>query len=311
MSEIFNTILALGGAGAGIYGAIRAWLSNRKMKQIEEEKLSTKLNLDFNYEFSEYNGEKLCHGYIKWSNMGLTNIKLIKLNIDARNREDELHQSYIPPNGDLDSTFKPLSKQIEYLELVGINNHKFVNFSNDLKKNEIKIFKDDLVYGLELSSRQKRALKEEGLDVDIDPLAIEKNLSNYIDKRISKLKEISLIKDKNERLSELRQFLFYEVLIKDIRGLQFFPGESRSQEFLLRYKGIGMIYLNIETASVRLLLKSIDAIERYKVICDDIIDSERISDLTIKKFKKILEIVISPEAMEIHKQKSNYLIYLN
>ena len=162
MNDILNFSLAGAGAAAGIYGAIRAWLSNRKMKQIEEEKLSSKLNINFTYDLIKSGETNMCRGIIKWSNLGLTNIKIIKLNIDIRDREDELRESYLPPGNNLESSFSAFSKKVDEIELVAVNNHKLVNFSNDLKKGEVKIFQDDPIYGLKLSSKQKRKLKESG-----------------------------------------------------------------------------------------------------------------------------------------------------
>ncbi len=310
VSEIINVSLSICGAAAGIYGAIRAWLSNRQMKQIEGEKLATKLNIDVNYELIESDKEKLCQCVIKWTNLGLANIKIIKLNIDARDREDEMRNSYIPPENNLESTFKPLSRKIENLELIAINNHKLVNFSNNKEKGEVKIYRSDPIYGLELSSRQKRQLKEKGEEVEIDPLRIKKNISDYIKKKATRLQEIYSRIGTDGFKNELKKFLFHETLVKELRGIQLFPEETRQQEFFLRYEGEGVIYLNVESATIRLQLKNIDSIEKYKLIADEIIDSIELTSSMIKKFEDNLKLIITPAAMEIHKQKSNLLIYL-
>jgi len=308
MSEILNASLSIGGASAGIYGAIRAWLANRKMKQFEKEKLAVKLNIDFNYELIESDKDKICHGIIKWSNMGLTNIKIIKLNIDARDRSKEMVKSYLPPENNPNSTLTPYSKKIENMKLVSINNHKLVNFSNNVEKGEVKIIRNDLIYGLELTSREKRNLRESGEEVDVDSLEMKQNITNYINNKVSVLKEKYLESDKNKEI--LIQFLFFNTLVKDLRGIQLFPEETREQEFFLTYEGEGIIYLNVETATIRLQLRSIDAIELYKALSDQIVDSRELTDSHVKKFKKILNLIILPAALGIHKQKSNFLIYL-
>ncbi|KKN24294.1 hypothetical protein LCGC14_0896230, partial [marine sediment metagenome] len=106
------------------------------------------------------------------------------------------------------------------------------------------------------------------------------------------------------------KFLFTDTLVKELRGIQLFPQESRDQEFYLTYKGEGIVYLNVESATIRLQLKNIVAIEEYKSMGDELIDAKVLSDILIEKFRNLLTLIISPTALEIHKHKSNYLIYL-
>ncbi len=310
VNEIFNFVLSGAGAAAGIYGAIRAWLSNKKMKQIEEEKLSSKLSTTFTYELIKSGQDKVCRGIIKWSNLGLTNIKLIKLNIDIRDREDEMRSSYLPSANDPEVLFNPLSNRIEGIELVAINNHKLANFSNDPKKREVKIFKNDPIYGLQLSSREKRKLKERGEEVEIDVLEIKRNINYYINSKINRLKEIFSAKHVEGFKKKLINFLFYDTLVRELRGIQLFPQEVKDQEFFLRYFGEGIVYLNVESATIRLQLKNVTAIENYKSIGDEIIDAETLSGTLIEKYRALLTSIVSPASLEIFKQKSNYLIYL-
>ena len=310
MNDILNFSLAGAGAAAGIYGAIRAWLSNRKMKQIEEEKLSSKLRMEFSYDLIKSGDTNMCKGTIKWSNLGLTNIKIIKLNIDIRDRENELHESYLPPGNNLESKFKPFGKKIDSMDLIAVNNHKLVNFSNDFKKQEVRIFDDDLIYGLKFSSKQKRKLKESGEDVEIDVFQIKKNISYYIENKIAKLQEIFSNKENEIFKKTLVKFVFNDTLVRELRGIQLFPQETKDQEFFLKYKGEGIVYLNVESATIRLQLQNIAAIERYKSLGDEIMDAEELSDLLIEKFRNLLTLIISPTALEIHKHKSNYLIHL-
>ena len=310
MNDVVNFALASAGAVAGIYGAIRAWLSNKKMKQIEEEKLSSKLNINFNYDLIKSGETNVCRGIVKWSNLGLTNIKIIKLNLDIRDREEELRESYLPPEDNLESLFNPFSKKIDNIELKAVNNHKLVNFTNNFRKREVKIFQDDPIYGLQLSSKQKSKLKESGEDVDIDVLKIKINIKRYIDNKIKRLKEIFSRKESEEFKKILIKFLFTDTLVKELRGIQLFPQESRDQEFYLTYKGEGIVYLNVESATIRLQLKNIVAIEEYKSMGDELIDAKVLSDILIEKFRNLLTLIISPTALEIHKHKSNYLIYL-
>ncbi|KKM16582.1 hypothetical protein LCGC14_1684390 [marine sediment metagenome] len=310
MNDILNFSLAGAGAAAGIYGAIRAWLSNRKMKQIEEEKLSSKLSINFNYDLIKSGETNMCKGIIKFSNLSLTNVKVIKLNFDIRDREDELRESYLPTENDLESKFKPFAKRIDDIKLIAVNNHKLVNFSNDSKKREVKIFQDDPIYGLKLSAKQKRKLKESGEEVEIDALKIKRNISYYIENKITKLHEIFSNKESGEFKKTLVQFLFNETLVRELRGIQLFPEETKDQEFFLEYKGEGIVYLNVESATIRLQLKNITAIEEYKSLGDKMIDVEELTDQLVEKFRNLLTLIVSPASLEIHKHKSNYLIYL-
>ena len=310
VNDILNFSLAGAGATAGIYGAIRAWLSNRKMKQIEEEKLSSKLNIEFTYDLVETGESDICRGVIKWSNLGLTNIKIIKLNLDIRDREDELRESYLPPSDNSESMFNAFGKKIDEIELVAVNNHKLVSFTNNFRKKEVKIFQDDPIYGLQLSSKEKSKLKESGEDIDVDVLKIKININSYIENKINRLKEIFNRKESENFKKTLIKFLFTNTLVRELRGIQLFPQETKDQEFFLKYKGEGIVYLNVESATIRLQLKNIVAIEEYKSIGDEIINTEELSDHLIEKFRNLLTLIISPSALEIHKHKSNYLIYL-
>ena len=94
VNDILNFALAGAGAAAGIYGAIRAWLSNMKMKQIESERLSSKLSIDFTYDLIKSGETNMCRGVIGWTNLGLTNIKIIKLNIDILDVRFSLQTSF-------------------------------------------------------------------------------------------------------------------------------------------------------------------------------------------------------------------------
>jgi len=311
VNDILSFGLAGAGAAAGIYGAIRAWLSNRKMKQIEEESLSSKLSLNFTYDLIKSGEINMCRGVIGWTNLGLTNIKIIKLNIDIRDREDELRESFLPPDGNLKSEYIPFVKKVEHLEIEALNNHKLVNFSNDFDKGEVKIFQDDPIYGLAISARDKRKMKDKGEEVDSDVLEIKKNISKYIDAKINKLIEIFSNKDMEGFKKQLIKFLFTETLVKELRGIQLFPQEKKEQEFYVKYQGEGIVYLNAEIATIRLQLKNIAAMEEYKSLGDKLLDLKELSNPIITKFRKLLTIIVSPTSLEIHKHKSNYLLYLN
>ncbi len=136
------------------------------------------------------------------------------------------------------------------------------------------------------------------------------NIKYYIENKINRLKEIFSRKESEDFKKTLIKFLFNDTLVKELRGIQLFPQETKDQEFFLNYKGEGIVYLNVESATIRLQLKNIVAIEEYKSIGDEIIDAEELSDYLIEKFRTLLNLIISPTALEIHKHKSNYLIYL-
>ena len=67
----------LGGVG-GAYGTIQSWLTQRKMKQVDVERLTTRLDLDFQYSTISTPDYKLLHGVVLLENKGETNLKIWK-----------------------------------------------------------------------------------------------------------------------------------------------------------------------------------------------------------------------------------------
>jgi hypothetical protein len=295
----------------GAYGAIRAYLSERKMRQIDEEKLYVKMDIDFTSDLFVHNNEKYCRAIVSFSNKSLTNVKIISLNIEMRNREDELKKSYHPSHEAESAPFHPIPNQIEAVEIVGINNHKLVNFSNDPRNKEVKVFKTDQIYGLKMKSTEKITLKQQGADVDFDPRNVHKMVNKFIDEQTAKIDAIYAQKSVPDHCEDLKHFFFSDLLPTQIRGLQLFPGETKTQEIILKYKGEGLLYANIESATIRMLMTAIDVEEDFKDICDKIIDSAtEFPSAKRAKFQQNLREVITPIGMEIQKQKSNHLLWL-
>ena len=296
MSE---TLLAVLGGIGGAYGALQSWLTRRKMRQVEEEMLAPKLDIDFRYDIVPGQEFNLLHGVVSFENKGATNVKIIRLNIDVRDRSEEFSQSYLKDNSASDDGFEPLKGGFELLSIVGLNNYKLVNFSNSTSRKAFRIFKQDNIYAREKTKKV----------VDVDD--IDWNIQTYVKEKIEQISDSLRKKSDPDSREELRRLIFIETLGKELRGIQIFPNAVLNQEFIVKYRGSGIIYCNVETSTIRVLQDTIDYIENYKALGEKIFKNQTLDENTRDQLVKVINNIISPESHEIHKQKENFLIYLS
>lgn len=292
------TLLAVLGGIGGAYGALQSWLTRRKMRQVEEEMLAPKLDIDFRYDTVPGQEFNLLHGVVSFENKGATNVQIIRLNIDGRDRSSEFSQSYLKDSSDSDDGFEPLKEGFELLSIVGLNNYKSVNFSNSASSKAFRIFKQDNIYARE---KEKKML---------DVSNIDHNIQTYVEEKIEQLRAILRKKSDPNSREELRYLLFIETLDKELRGIQIFPNAVLNQEFIVKYKGSGILYYNVETSTIRVLQDTIDYIEDYKALGDKIFKNQTLDEDTKDKLVKVLKNILAPESHEIHKQKETFLVYL-
>jgi len=294
-----ETLLAVLGGIGGAYGALQSWLTRRKMRQVEEEMLAPKLDIDFRYNIVLGQEFDLLHGIVSFENKGATNVKIIRLNIDVRDRSNEFSQSYLKHSPDSDDGFEPLKGGFELLNIVGLNNYKLVNFSNSSSGRSFRIFKRDNIYAREKEKKMR----------DIED--IDRNIQTFIEEKIDQLRDFLREKIGPEFREELRRLIFVETIGKELRGIQIFPNAVLHQEFIVKYKGSGILYCNVETSTIRVLQDTIDYIEDYKVLGDRIFKNQTLDENTNDQLVKVLENILSPESHEIHKQKETFLVYLS
>jgi len=294
-----ETLLAVLGGIGGAYGALQSWLTRRKMRQVEEEMLAPKLDIDFRYDIVPGQEFNLLHGVVSFENKGATNVKIIRLNIDVRDRSEEFSQSYLKDNSASDDGFEPLKGGFELLSIVGLNNYKLVNFSNSTSRKAFRIFKQDNIYAREKTKKV----------VDVDD--IDWNIQTYVKEKIEQISDSLRKKSDPDSREELRRLIFIETLGKELRGIQIFPNAVLNQEFIVKYRGSGIIYCNVETSTIRVLQDTIDYIENYKALGEKIFKNQTLDENTRDQLVKVINNIISPESHEIHKQKENFLIYLS
>ena len=293
-----ETLLAVLGGIGGAYGALQSWLTKRKMRQVEEEMLAPKLDIDFRYDIVPGQEFNLLHGVVSFENKGVTNVKIIRLNIDGRDRSNEFSQSYLKDNSASDDGFEPLKGGFELLSIVGLNNYKLVNFSNFTSRRAFRIFKQDNIYA--------RGKTKKMVDVE----DIDQNIQTYLEEKIEQIRDSLRKKNDPEFREELRRLIFIETLGKELRGIQIFPNAVLNQEFIVKYKGSGILYCNVETSTIRVLQDTIDYIENYKALGEKIFKNQTLDENTRNQLVNVINNIISPESHEIHKQKENFLVYL-
>ena len=141
ISSIITIIIAL----YSLYESLR---NKRKFNQLNRESLISKVSIDFNYktekEIDDQN--KIVRGMITFKNMGTTNIKLVELNFDVKDRSDEIKSAFVPSktntnNSDFTIGIQPLKS----LNLIGFNNSKQLSFTNPSNK-YFQVFRSDSAY---------------------------------------------------------------------------------------------------------------------------------------------------------------------
>jgi len=81
MTFLSEALLAVLDGIGGAYGALQSWFTRRKMRQVEEEMLAPKLDIDFRYDIVLGQEFNLLYGVFSFENKGTTNIKIIQLNL--------------------------------------------------------------------------------------------------------------------------------------------------------------------------------------------------------------------------------------
>ena len=291
-------LVILGGLG-GAYGSIQSFLTQRKMKQVEVERLTTRLDIDFHYSTISTPDYNLLHGTVSFENKGETNLKIIRLNIDGRDRSPEFTKSYNQNRSGASTNFVPLQEQVTSLNIVALNNYKQVYFSNSSTEKEFRIFKPDLIYAREIGQKIREVEDVKG------------NINAYIREKIEQLRFILEKKAAANIEQELHNFLFLEMINKELRGLQIFPNAVLNQEFFVKYSGTGVVYLNVETSTIRFLQETIKDVEQYKVLADYIIRTKKLDEELIEQLTTTIRRIVMPESQDIHKQKESFLVYLS
>ena len=292
----FELGLAIIGGLGGAYGAIQSWMTQRKMKQVEAERFSTRLDIAFDHSITSTPEHKLLHGTVTFENKGETNIKIIRLNIDGRDRSSEFAMSYIPDNHKSNPQFDPLPDQLTSIDIVALNNYKQVGFSNS--KSAFKITQPDLIYAREKEPKLREVENVKG------------NIDNYIKDKIDQIHSVLKNKSKTNIEQELGDLLFVKIINKELRGLQLFPGVILGQEFLVEYQGTGVLYLNVETSTIRILHDTINYLETYKELAARINKTQKIDNDLAEQLSNIIRKIVTPESYAIHKQKETFLVHL-
>ena len=117
-------------------------------------------------------------------------------------------------------------------------------------------------------------------------------------------------KSKSNIEQELGDLLFVKIINKELRGLQLFPGVILGQEFLVEYQGSGVLYLNVETSTIRILHETINYLETYKELAARINKTQKIDNDLAEQLSNIIRKIVTPESYAIHKQKETFLVHL-
>ena len=286
--EVFSYLVTITIAGISL---IQSWRNKRKFEQIEKESLISKVAIDFDYKVEQNDKERIVKGKITFQNRGTTNLKLVKLNFDVKDRSDELEKAFISK----DASFKNPVEGINSLQLLGFNNTKQLFFTTETNK-YFKVHRNDMAYVGKKTS-------------NIRTLDLQENIKNFIEEKEKQLDQ--LFKNFELNKEEITSILINELLIKEIRGFQLFPQETLTQEFVCRYEGSGPVILNVEASSLRFLQRSISKGEAFKELIDTILEKKLFDEELKKQFVQLLNESLAPSAKEVIDHRKTFLLYLN
>ncbi|MHA2272196.1 MAG: hypothetical protein ACXACI_10060 [Candidatus Hodarchaeales archaeon] len=293
MALIDDTIITIGvaafGGLAGLYGALQSYLNKRKTRQLTLEMLMTKLDIDFRYETIEMPKRKVLHGIITLKNHGATNLRIPEFSFEGKDRSKEFAQAYEGDEGDDFSAATDFAIE----RFMGVSNSHLVTFGKSPQS--FFISHSDNIY-----SQRKGETRVRSLDFD-------ENIARYISGKLQALKEALASNDQGESFASL---FFKTALGKEIRGMELFPGAEKTQEFLLEYTGNGVLYLNCETTTLRMLQSSIDAFEELKSLGEELMTAKTMTPDQERQFQSLAKASLMPESKELEKQKETFLIYL-
>ncbi|MFX1538010.1 MAG: hypothetical protein ACFFDI_27770 [Promethearchaeota archaeon] len=296
--DILTVILSVLAVLAGAYASIQAWLTQKRFKQITQERLATKINVEYEQEELDTNLIKII---VKLTNKGETNIKLTKFNIDAQDRTKEFQRSY--ETGDnLSSKFNGVGVP-QKLHVIGFNNAKLLNLHNPPPYNLFKLFMPDEIY-----ERYDQPLSDEDTRPLIDVRNIRENINSWAEEKLISLK--ALLNSQELTDTALRDFLFVDTINRELRGFQIFPERTLTQEIILEYEGSGILYLNVEMSSIRQTIRNTQALEEYKKLSAHIYRNKELSPNDEKQYLELLRMIANPATTEIHKHKQTFISFL-
>ncbi|MFX0095122.1 MAG: hypothetical protein ACFFBD_25530, partial [Candidatus Hodarchaeota archaeon] len=224
-----------------------------------------------------------------------------KFNIDARDRTNEFQRSYDDGNNQ-SSKFVGLGFPPK-LHVGGFSNAKLLTLHNPEPYKSFRLFMPDTIY-----ERYEQFRGDEDERPIIDVRNLRKNVNLWAKAKTANLKE--LLASPNLDADSLRDFLFITTINRELRGFQIFAERVITQEIIFEYEGTGILYLNVETSSIRQSIRNTQAMEKYKNLSARIYAEKQLLPEDEKKFVQLLETIVSPEAGEIHKHKQTFVIFL-
>ena len=289
ISSLITIIIAL----YSLYESLR---NKRKFNQLNRESLISKVSIDFNYKTEKETDEnKIVKGMITFKNMGTTNIKLIELNFDVKDRSDEIKSAFVPSKYvATDPNFTLEIQPLKSLNLIGFNNSKQLSFTNPSNK-YFQVFRSDSAYVYP----SNHSLRNFDMDKNINDYIVKKNDEVY-----------NLFKNFDANKEKIIQLLIGNLLIREIRGFQLFPSEHMIQEFVASYSGSGTIILNVDTSSLRFLQRSIIKGEEFKLLVDQCMEAKTMTDELKVKMIDVLKDSLQPSSNEIVDYRKTFLMYL-
>lgn len=284
-SSIITIIIA-------VYSLFESLRNKRKFNQLNKETLVSKVATDFEYKTEKIDDKKILKGKITFLNKGTTNIKVVELNFDVKDRADEFEKAFIPKTPE--EKFNTNSEGVHTLDLIGFNNSKQLSFNNPSDK-YFQIFRSDSAYVFPNTHKLR--------NYDMD-----ENLKNFIEKKVNQV--YGLFTNYHQNKDEIVQILIGDILIREIRGFQLFPGESMTQEFVASYAGSGSIILNVEASSLRFLQQSVTKGDEFKALVDECMDSEQMDESAKTRMISLLKESLQPSSNDIMDHRKTFLMYL-
>lgn len=269
-----------------------SYSNRRKFNQLNKETLVSKVAIDFDYKVEQTDQSKIIKGKITFQNKGSTNIKLTEVYFDVKDRSDELRSAFIPNTPD--EPYSTIVEGVKSIDLIGFNNSRLLSFTNPLDK-YFEVYRKDSAY----------EIPEEGKVQDFD---LDKNIHDYIVRNVNEVYD--LFKNFDQNREKIIQKLIGDLLIREIRGFQLFPGESLTQEFVASYKGSGTLILNVEASSLRFLQRSITKGEEYKDLVDVSVNAKTMDETTKTKMIEVLDEGLKPSNKDIMDHRRTFLMYL-
>jgi hypothetical protein len=275
-----------------LFSLYESYKNKKKFEQLNKESLVSKVAVDFDYKTEKTDNFKIVKGKMTFTNRGSTNIKLVKLNFDVKDRSDELEKAFVPNTPE--EKYSTISEGVSSIDLLGFNNSRQLSFKNPSDK-YFEIFRTDSAYVVPKGKY-------------ISDITMEQNLNTYIEQNIEKVYDY--FKDFETNKDKIKELLIGNLLIREIRGFQLFPGESLTQEFVASYKGSGSIILNVEASSLRFLQRSMNKGEEFKALIDKCVDSKVMDETTKLKIIELLKASLHPANTEVMDYRKTFLIYL-